>query len=140
MAFKTHARGSTLSFYDLLALPCNHALRCSTVTVLHCSLTRVHSDTSHAGMLIQVEATSDTKEFCMIEFQGEIKHEKGLTKGFIAGALSPHTFKKDTVELQVGYHRLEGTRVAIKKPLLVLYKEFSPRGEALYQTKGGSNW
>lgn len=72
----------------------------------------------------------------MIEFQGEIKHEAGLTKGFVAGTMSPHAFKKDTVELQVGYHRLEGTRVAVKKPLLVLYKEAADDGQAFFQVKG----
>lgn len=72
----------------------------------------------------------------MIEFQGEIQHESGATKGFVVGTLSPHAFKKDAVELQVGYHRLEGTRVSMKKPLLVMYKQSQADGEISFRTQG----
>lgn len=59
----------------------------------------------------------------MLEFQGEIVHEAGLTEGFTIGALSPHDAKKDTVCLQVGYHRLEGVKMPLKKPIVVLVRE-----------------
>lgn len=112
--------------------------QCRDETLQHALFKNTQATGQTLSMLIPIEGTSEIKEFCMIEFQGEVIHEEGLTKGFIVGALSPHDFKKDTLELQIGYHRLEGTRIAVKKPLLVLYKESSMDGETVFQTKGTS--
>jgi chromosome transmission fidelity protein 8 len=74
-------------------------------------------------MIIPIHPAARLKEYCILEFQGEIVHEAGMTEGFTIGALSPHDAKKDTVCLQIGYHRLEGVKVPLKKPMVVLVRE-----------------
>lgn len=67
----------------------------------------------------------------MLEFQGEIVHEAGLKEGFTIGALSPNEAKKDTICLQVGYHRLEGVKMPLKKPIVVLVREGQDDGSGV---------
>lgn len=71
-------------------------------------------------MILPVYSDGVRKEFCVVELQGEVEHGKGLKEGFTAGTFSLHPFDADTVYLQVGYHRLEGKRIALKKPMAIL--------------------
>ena len=80
-------------------------------------------------MIIPIRPPAAMKEYCLLEFQGEIVHEAGLKEGFTIGALSPHDAKKDTVCLQVGYHRLEGVKMPLKKPMVVLVREGQDDGQ-----------
>jgi chromosome transmission fidelity protein 8 len=82
-------------------------------------------------MIIPILPAASMIEYCMFEFQGQVVHEAGLTEGFTIGALSAHEVKKDTVCLQVGYHRLEGTKVPLKKPIVVLVREGQDNGQGL---------
>ena len=60
------------------------------------------------------------REYCLIEMQGEVHHEAGLKEGFCVGTMSAHPRNGSTVFLQIGYHRLEGQHVPLKKPIAVL--------------------
>jgi chromosome transmission fidelity protein 8 len=71
------------------------------------------------AMLIPVSSSINSpREYSVIELQGEVYHEDGLKKGFSLGTISQH----ETVYLQIGYHRLQGKKIILKKPLLIFRK------------------
>jgi chromosome transmission fidelity protein 8 len=71
-------------------------------------------------MLIEVQSQGPLQELCIIELQGELQHDDQLQGDLKLGTLSAHSSSADTLYLQVGYHRLEGKKVLLKKPLAVL--------------------
>jgi chromosome transmission fidelity protein 8 len=71
-------------------------------------------------MILPIVSDGSCREYCLVELQGEIQHEASLKQGFRVGTLSGHPERVDTVFLQIGYHRLEGQKVPLKKPMVLL--------------------
>lgn len=71
-----------------------------------------------------ITADVGCRNFCIIELQGEVRHDASLKRGFRVGTLGSHPEKADRVCLQIGYHRLEGTRVSLKKPIVLLRRRW----------------
>ncbi|KAG0627594.1 hypothetical protein M758_2G213400 [Ceratodon purpureus] len=63
----------------------------------------------------------ECKEWAMVELQGslEIQHSTSLNNLVIGSLCRPSTNK---YKLIIGYHELEGTKVTLKKPLVILKK------------------
>lgn len=77
------------------------------------------------AMLIEVKSDGPLTEFSILELQGELHTDAaseaaGSSGDLRVGTLSAHPTNADVLFLQIGYHRLEGRRVALKKPLAVL--------------------
>ena len=70
-------------------------------------------------MILPVDGVDGNREFCIVELQGELQHCDGLKAGFTVGDLSLHPSKNDILHLQIGYHRLEGKRVQLPKPIAI---------------------
>jgi chromosome transmission fidelity protein 8 len=71
-------------------------------------------------MILPIVSDGSCREYCIVELQGEVHHEENLKQGFRVGTLSAHPEKADTIFLQIGYHRLEGQKVPLKKPMVLL--------------------
>lgn len=87
-------------------------------------------------MIVPITADAGCRDFCIIELQGEVQHETGLKQGFRVGTLGAHPEKPDGVCLQIGYHRLEGTKVPLKKPIVLLRRRCSGQGEEEAASRG----
>ncbi|CAL5080753.1 unnamed protein product [Urochloa decumbens] len=69
-------------------------------------------------------------EWAVVELQGVVQPQaslagdiRGLHIGRLCSAPSPSSASKGGYTFTVGYHELAGTKVALKKPLLVLRKK-----------------
>ncbi|KAF8065937.1 Chtf8 [Scenedesmus sp. PABB004] len=74
-------------------------------------------------MLVRVAGPDGAPpEWALVELQGKIEPQRPVEPGeaLTVGALQLSAANPDVVTLQVGYHVLEGRRVALKKPLAIL--------------------
>eukprot|EP00884_Botryococcus_braunii_P016183 jgi/Botrbrau1/3248/Bobra.174_1s0020.1 len=84
---------------------------------------------------IPVRSRSNPPEWVIVELQGEIIKGRDSEPGndFPVGIFSASTTKPGVVELQIGYHLLEGKIIALKKPLAVMERETNHRCPELPQ-------
>ncbi|GBF93486.1 hypothetical protein Rsub_06619 [Raphidocelis subcapitata] len=63
-------------------------------------------------------------EWALVELQGRVEQQLDIEPGtpLPVGTLQLSAASKDVVQLQVGYHLMEGKKVPLKKPLAILEK------------------
>ncbi|KAI3438097.1 hypothetical protein D9Q98_000539 [Chlorella vulgaris] len=84
-------------------------------------------------MLIPITSEDGSAaSWAMIEMQGELERKDGgsLDEAFDVGTLS--TSSTGAVLLTIGYHQLEGKRLELKKPFVVMDREQGADGESTH--------
>lgn len=93
----------------------------------------------HAGLAtVPVRCSCGTcSEWALVELQGVLHAaDEGTLAGATVGKLCVSPLSDATVNLVVGYHQLEGSVVALKKPLAVMQKVRDAAGGAELEVVG----
>ncbi|WIA17318.1 hypothetical protein OEZ85_014183 [Tetradesmus obliquus] len=76
-------------------------------------------------MIIPVAALEDgIQEWALVELQGKIEPQRDvdLQESLAVGTMQLSKANQDVVQLQIGYHVLEGKRMPLKKPVAIMDK------------------
>eukprot|EP00879_Flechtneria_rotunda_P020304 GHRR01021352.1.p1 GENE.GHRR01021352.1~~GHRR01021352.1.p1 ORF type:complete len:123 (+),score=30.45 GHRR01021352.1:671-1039(+) len=91
-------------------------------------------------MLIPLtQAERELQEWALIELQGKVEPQRDIdiAESLIVGTMQLSKTNSDIIQLQIGYHVLEGKRLPLKKPLAIMEKQ-GHNGNAGSQANNGS--
>mmetsp|Transcript_27925 Transcript_27925/g.51603 ORF Transcript_27925/g.51603 Transcript_27925/m.51603 type:complete len:118 (-) Transcript_27925:314-667(-) len=80
-------------------------------------------------MLIPIKGSGKTPEWVMIELQGQIISLKENETISEIGTILQNTSNPDVITLTIGYHELEGRKVTLDKPLVIIDKAIEDHEE-----------
>lgn len=95
------------------------------ITIYSLTLDEMIIPIHHIPSATDVDSEHGTKEWAMVELQGEIVRKDGdpNSGGYDLGSFSRS--KTGNLLLTIGYHQLEGSEQKLKKPFAIIQKEES---------------